>query len=315
MSGPVQLQHTLTEQQPDGRYVHRLRQSWLNSVIGGCPEQARMDARGQLERRETDATAVGTAVHAAIEAAIIAKQNGTPMSADDIDDEFMAEWSAMQAELEIHWVKRQPDAATAFGRACTTLFAEHIYGGLRPLATEVHFSECLVHSDEHRDILLSGTIDYIDERYLGDWKTASRAYQPWEKDRWAIQPSAYWFAARNAMDLRDIVMQMDDDAVLDARWMYLVFPERATEPQLVPIQRQVEWDNWFIDQCLSLVPLLEADLDMWPKNDQSALCSPIWATCWESCKGSSVTSPSWVQRGTEVSINARPAPRQLELAA
>mgnify|MGYP003347482603 FL=1 len=48
------------------KFVHSFRQSWLNTAAT-CPERARRELTDSIPRQETDAAAVGTAVHAGIE--------------------------------------------------------------------------------------------------------------------------------------------------------------------------------------------------------------------------------------------------------
>jgi hypothetical protein len=295
---PVKLQNSVTTIAADGKYEHRIRQSWLNTLLDVCPEQARLDMTGQLERRETDPTAVGTCVHAAIEDTIeiiLDDDMGFRLEPPEVVDLFDAHWEKFQNENTIHWVKRNPDKATQFGRNCANVWATDVLPNLEPVATEVHFSDCLVLEDEHRRIYVSGTMDYVDRNYLGDWKTAGREYKAWEKVRWAIQPTVYWYAMCKADDLKDVRERLTDYAITVGLWKFIVTAEGKQNAQIVQLTRPTGWDGWLKRQLLSVVPLLEADLEMWPLRDQHALCGPKWCTAFASCKGAFVGQHEWAQ--------------------
>ena len=295
---PVKLKNSVTTIGADGKYEHRIRQSWLNNLLDVCPEQARLDMTGQLERRETDPTAVGTCVHAAIEdtiEVILDTDLGFMLEPDEVVQAFDQHWERFQDENTIHWVKRTPEAATKFGRNCARVWATDVLPTLEPIATEVHFSDCLVLEDDHRRVYISGTMDYVDKNYLGDWKTAGREYKAWEKVRWAIQPTTYWYAMTHAKDLEHIRKQMSDAAITLGYWRFIVTAEGKSSPQIVQLTRPTPWDKWMERQLLSVVPLLEADLEMWPLRDQHALCGPKWCTHFSACKGLFVSQHEWAQ--------------------
>lgn len=291
MSGPSDHPNEVTVILPDGRWHHRFRQSFLGSFTN-CPEAARRAAAGLFERRETDATAVGTAVHAAIEQTVELGIEHVWLGADDVVELFHHHWGEIQVTQDIQWVKRKIKGATNFGVKCIETWAEHIQPTLEPLATEVSFRDLVIHEDDQRLVTISGTMDYVDRHYLGDWKTKSREFTKWEEERWAIQPTVYWWAIRHDPELAWIADQVPDGA-----WKFIAMvDDNDPKPQIIDVDRPPEWDHWLHRKVMSLVPLMEAGLDVWPMNDTQALCSPKWCESWDPCKGAHIVSPVWVTK-------------------
>lgn len=307
--GPVKHTNTVSTQDGEGKWTHKIRQSWLTTALD-CLEKARLGSVGLTSWTDSDSSVTGTAVHHAIETAIeIKMEAGIDMHADEVVEEavYMFDrlleqhettdgWEDRDDEHQIVWIKRRkPATARAFAERCARMFAEHTLPTLVPWAIEVPFGPLRLHSDELREIVVTGTIDYLDA-VTGpwDWKTASQLYKPWEKERWNVQATVYNWALRhrgftNNPDIDDY------EAPLDV-FTFGVFVDGEEYPQILSVTRDDEWDRWLKRQVLSLVPLLESGADVWPRIDNGVLCSAKWCEAWDQCKGLDIKSPRFAQK-------------------
>ena len=73
---------------------HRFRQSWLNAFLD-CPEKARTIRNGTAIDVAGSKAVRGTAVHAAIEAALLARMAGYELTTDDILEAFHWSWDSL----------------------------------------------------------------------------------------------------------------------------------------------------------------------------------------------------------------------------
>lgn len=289
-NGTTTLGHPPMAHGADGRWVHTFRQSMVGTYLD-CPERARREIYGLVDRVENDAASVGTAFHAVAEDAVnLLGEDGIQISADDCVDLFDVHWDQMCNDMDIQWVKRKHPAATKYGRKIAHRFGEHVLGQLEPFAVEVGFGPIQIHEDETRVIVITGSIDYVDQRLgLVDWKSASRLYEKWEKQRWAIQPSFYDYGFRAVVDE---MVGYDGEPYRGplGEWNYCVFPDiKQPEVQWVPVTRTPAHTDWLREQLVGIAQQLEATeagyLTEWVKRDQHALCSSRWCPAHSSCKG------------------------------
>jgi hypothetical protein len=134
---------------------------------------------------------------------------------------------------------------------------------------------------------LEGTIDYGDWS-VKDWKTCSdpRKYQGgyggegWQLRRWGIQPTVYCWAARELGDLSEPLS-----------FSYAAVEKTQPNVHWLEVTRTQSDFDWLKRLCWNVVKMLESDLDEWPLNDQSALCSEKWCPAWDACKGSVLDTP------------------------
>ena len=266
---------------PDGRWEHRFRQSWLNT-LSHCPEQARAQWLGEFDEDEhTDSTALGTAVHAGIEVCLQEQADGQgPLDVDDC-----VEVARMELERIGEWkytkypYKRVPELAEKL----VTTWYDHVRPHVRPSLVEHHFSHAL-HEDTKRVILVSGTIDCVDDDLLvWDWKTGSRPYEPWEYQRWAVQPTAYTWAIAQEFE------------AVDRRgpwWFRYAILRTDGEVQYLKVRRGEPHVEWLRKQALAAAELIEQGLDAWPLNDAGWWCSDKWCPKFAECKGA-VMAEDW----------------------
>lgn len=278
----------------DGRYVHDFRQSTVGE-LDICPERGRATMAGQMPRIEKDATCIGTAVHAGIEAANIALKTGLPLMPSDIIEIALAEFVSLSELIEFRWEKYNPKKAEYLIKRSCELFWEELYHTLRPVLVEHDFGPFVVYEDEHRIVRIKGTLDMYDANEGGiDWKTSgdSRKYMrgfggdAWKLDRWEVQPTFYCEALRQLGYYGN-----------DGPWpfTYHAFDFGSAEPKLVTckVARRPQDVHWAVERLKSYVEMIERDVTLWPKQDNHALCSPKWCDWWQFCKGESYIDVPW----------------------
>lgn len=247
---------------------HSFRQSWLKDAMT-CPERARRNLVGTLPDRETDAAAVGTAVHAGIETYL----GNRSLTYGEILRVCEATFEEIEQDPSFVWSKYSH--RTAMGLIDTFLANWWEIGNkFAPIATEYGFSKVLYEDDE-RIIKLNGTIDLVDENMgLVDWKTSGRGtYEKWEYERWAIQPTVYTWAYHS------------DTATEGEKFPFTYYVIHKGGVQEFTVWRdQSDW-KWLEQRALQYARMIEANLDEWPMHDNHALCSAKWCPAWDTCKG------------------------------
>ena len=247
-------------------------QSWLNTAMT-CPEQARLEMHGELPRKESDATAIGTSLHTGIETVL---RGGT---LDDGEAAAIECFDGLTALDEFVWIqiKTRDTAIKTLQRVFWT-WASEVYPQLPgPRAIEMPFDValCVVGGVP---VHLKGAIDYVDE--LGDiwdWKSAAsfRNWSEWEIPK-KLQPTAYTYG----------LMMTDNNSVDDEYTFHYAVMSKAKQEHIVfTTTRSLSDWSWLQHQTRNLAELITAGLSAWPTNDQSALCSPKWCGAWDQCKG------------------------------
>ncbi len=265
----------------DGTRKVTFRQSWLNT-FQHCPEQARLDMLGQLPRRESDATAMGTAVHSGIEEILLGGSDADGIAAayDKFD-----ELSALE---NFDWVQ-----VKTLDTAQRTIFNalwgwyDHVYPQLGTPITIEHNFKVQIGSHNYTEIWLSGTWDFEDEGGLWDWKTAGREYERWEVERWHVQPTAYTLAHSLINDCEPVDFNYSISVKSGAN---------KSRMQVIPVRRHQGHYNWLIHQCIQALKLYDATEqghESWPLMDQGWTCSPKWCTNWMNCKGKYLGPNPW----------------------
>lgn len=260
------------------RQVITYSQSWIRSYLT-CPESARREMVDPASMYEdTDATLIGTALHTYAEArfggASIADAQG-----------------ALESAIESGWhgpsfraVQVQNiDTAIRHATACARSWETELYPQLVPAYVEYEFDTYMFHYGDY-EVRLKGAVDMIEPWWtVWDWKSAGRAYEAWEYQRWAIQPTAYGYGVHHVLG-----------APLPLTFNYAVFVKPHGTMQVVEVQRDAGHLAWFEKQVLSItrqVMTMEGQPE-WPMNDQHALCSEKWCKAWSQCKGKYLTQTS-----------------------
>jgi len=277
------------------KHEHRFRQSWLGT-LEKCPEMARHEHAGTMPRIESDATAVGTAFHEAVEAALSSWQTqGAPLR--ELDAIEIGQLAFDGLLDQIRWQKYNENSARKYiATAVSAWYRETLpqLGG--PVAMEHSFDE-VFHEDDERVIRLTGTIDYLDSKVgLVDWKTGSRKYELWEKQRWAIQPTVYTWAWHGAGsnplvgEQREALIEPTDRFT----FTYFVHFRDGGVQRLEVMRTQADW-SWLREKCIAVAQQIEAGLDSWPRNDAGWWCSARWCPIFAAgeCKGAHLGAERW----------------------
>lgn len=261
-----------------------VRQSWLNTLTI-CPERARYDISLPSWRRGSDATAIGTGMHSAIEHYL----NGAYSSYDDF---YKTALDSVNEELAKPNVVRggvNADDVPEFVASMSSAFLDDIapnvtIGGM----TEKNFHVVTNWMVGPYRLGFSGTIDYIaPDGTIWDWKTAARTYSASEKQKQAIQASVYTYAA--SVDFPDIV-SFDMSSLIDFKYGVMV-RQKKPKGQVVHITRSAGQIEWMMHQVTASVSsVLHRGTDSaWIRNDQHNLCSAKWCDYWSICKGAYIS--------------------------
>lgn len=283
-----------------------LHQSDISHYIT-CPEQFRLVnvINGPIEdwektdehRVETDAASVGTNLHSVIE--------------HDLDDPFTTlgeaiEWAESDfGQMIARYIKDDVQYRTeSFGgdpdktlRAVRNLVeswytsTEREYWlGRNPktyrLEHEFNVPFVTRTSDRIHTVRLAGTMDVLDTQNnrVVDWKSASREYQRWEKQRWAHQATVYTFAG-----VEEGLIVPNGDGLIQFDFKVFVRGSKPVEAQTVTVWRGPGQWGWLTQLVNNIADMIESDASVWPLRDDHALCGPKWCPMWDSCKGAFVT--------------------------
>ena len=260
-----------------------------------CGEQMRLVHKTN-NRDETDAASVGTAMHGLIEHEI---ENGfykTLKGAQSFACNFFADL------LESYKENGSNYSRSSFGtdlKALDTLKVLVTAWFHCPERDELKYEQNLLTEWSFDvpfvtfgdvSIRLAGTSDLVllDRNQIWDWKSAGRAYERWEKQRWAIQPTVYTYAAAH-----EGLLVPDEFGRFEFHNKVFV-RGKTSPPQDVTVYRtKANWD-WLESQIASMLAVMVALPDgPWPLNDHGALCGPKWCAFWSQCKGSFVSGETW----------------------
>jgi hypothetical protein len=283
-----------------------LRQSWLDSATI-CPERGRLGiVKPEWDQLDSDEALIGTAMHAGVEAFL--------RGHCDDPAEFAHNYaSTMIDPATVRWTKRTSISEIAdLAHGCATEWRQHIYpmvpdGG----RTEVTFQTPMFHRGDWT-VLLSGTVDYVLGGEMWDWKSSgSRDWKPWEKQRWAVQPTAYAYAAMNG------AVQGFTATSWPLTFRYgVVYKPRSKnggyDHDIITVTRTQGDVDWMMAKARTYVDLALTALDItWPQIDsENHLCSTNWCPWWSTCKGAHVSEDNYVTPSQTV-----PRPRKIMVAA
>lgn len=256
------------------RWVHQFSQTWLND-LSKCPEMA----RGSKPYTYTDSTALGSAVHAGIEDTFeFLHGDGDGFGHDAVEHYLDRLQSKDGWEYTKYSVAKVYEKAhQLFQTWYDEVLPDIVLDDTPPI--EHRFERVLVDTPE-RLINLTGTIDLVDKHnVVWDWKTAGQEYEVWERQRYAFQPTAYtWaWATEDRFFQREWL-----EPPWDFRYCVLLISGGV---QYVDVWRTWEHVNWLRQQAVAAATLIEAELAIWPLNDQGWHCSPKWCHKFDECKG------------------------------
>lgn len=255
-----------------------VRQSWLGDSML-CQERGRRMIVSPEFRTTNDSAAMGTAVHAGIEAVmrgVIDPKDAHHVSVKKLDQ---------LRDEGIKVTNTDPSTWEDLVRSMTNAWVSGIYpevplGGVSERKFEYN-SGAVVGGYE---LWFEGTMDYSHESGLWDWKTAARKYSLLEKQTQSIQASVY---AGHALSEG----MVDEDGTVSFTFGVMIRTMKG-DSQLVRIKRNSAHVMWVTEQAKTLVgsalALRSQDGSWnrsWLKNDQHFLCSDRWCPWWSVCKG------------------------------
>jgi hypothetical protein len=266
----------------NSRHIY-VRQSWFGDYMI-CPERARFAIVNPNFRSGSDATAIGTGIHAGIEWAL------GHDSLDAVDFDQLCEYSQEQVALELEKpIKRTkisdvpediPVTVSAMVGAWFNEIAPNVkWGG--QVERKFRFPSGQVAQNGY-EIWFEGTVDYLEpDGGLWDWKTAARPYNGREKQEKAYQATVYCQWAHHA----EVSMSQTQ------QFLYGVMIRNKTpKAQIVEVERDQRHYDWLNRQVKTIVDnaLMRSEHASWPMNDQHTLCSSTWCDYWSICKGAVV---------------------------
>jgi hypothetical protein len=241
-----------------------------------CPERARLGHVRPDLRTGSDATIIGTSLHAGIEYVLQFPEGET--------FEQMKHVVNMQYEL----LEASPHKKTNIDAEKIPAYLESMclsfYNDILPHVetggrVEHYFKAPLGIEINGYEIWLEGTMDYISPSgVIWDWKTSSRTYNIKEKQKSAIQPTVYAEAA--------VRLGLCPDYPVQFRYGVMVRSE-APKFQIATVERTEQHALWLRHLVRGAVTssLKTGYDDNWFMNDSSTLCSQSWCSYWDICKG------------------------------
>lgn len=264
----------------DSKRVY-VRQSWLGDAMI-CMERGRLQSVMPEFRTGSDATIMGTAVHAAIEQVL-----SGAVQASDIGDAAVTSLEGLMETETWKQTNIKPETMKPNVAAMAKTWVDHIshkleFGGLIEHHFNVDTERKVDINGEPYELWFSGTMDYIEPNgTIWDWKTAARKYSQSEKQKQSIQASVYALSA-----------VIDGHSKFDVQFNFGVMTRaEKSQGQIVPVQRTSAHAKWVVEQAATLVQAatrIGYD-NPWLKNDQHFLCSQTWCPWWSVCKGAYVS--------------------------
>lgn len=257
-----------------------VRQSWLNDVII-CPERARFGQTRPEMRSGSDATIMGTAVHAGIEHVL---GSGTEVQLSDMVEYTIGFFNGLKKTESWKETNINPDKYEAYIESmCVAWYNDiqpHVeFGGL----IEHKFAVPLGIESHGWEVWAEGTMDYVDPSgVVWDWKTSSRPYNIKDKQKTSIQASVYATAV--------VRSGLAPSFPVEFKYGVMVRQEKpkAQVATLIRDRSHMLWLQRTVSSTIDMAITIGMD-NQWLLNDTSALCSEQWCSYWSICKGAYLT--------------------------
>ena len=258
-----------------------VRQSWLKDMLL-CPERARFSVTKPQFKTQNDSAAIGTAVHAGIEALL-----SNNCSVQDAPEVSLIKFKELE-EMGVNHTNVNPeswhDHVIGLTQAWIKDIRPHVPTGGR---TEAQFAVPTGRYVNDYELWFEGTMDYLHEDGIWDWKTAARKYSVAEKQSQDVQSAIYTLAG-NKLGV------LSGDSVFKFGIMI-----RVASPygQIVSVSRTKAHSEFVTKQAMSAVAYgfamtentgIPTD-ERWLINDQHYLCSERWCSWWSVCKGAHIS--------------------------
>lgn len=259
----------------DGTVHVWLRQSWLDTALK-CMERARFSITVPELNITNDSAAIGTATHAAIEAALLGHQPLTAMH-DEWDRLFAEPMKRTLNKTDVEMIDESARLFNVWDEHVRPHIKGDIVGVEHPFDVVWYGSQI---GDTQYVVHLTGTIDLVTTEHLWDWKTSARAYNEREKQATAIQPTVYATAVRE-LGLLEWPIAFNFGVLIR---------EKHTH-QIVRCVRTANHPSWLARIADPLVKhgIVFGTEMPWTPNDTHNLCSEKWCSFWHLCKGHALT--------------------------
>ena len=259
-----------------------VRQSWLGDALL-CMERGRRMMVSPEFRVTNDSAMLGTATHAGIEAVL-----RNSVASKDAHHVSVAKLNELQLNEDIRVTNVDPSTWEPLVTSMTKAWVDSILPEV-PLggSVEQKFEVGTGRTVSGYELWFEGTMDYVHETGVWDWKTAARKYSPLEKQTQNIQSAIYAGAAQRL----GLTPNSND------KFMFgIMIRSLKGDTQILSVQRsQPHWD-WVVEQACTMIGVYLALRDgtefttPMPKNDQHFLCSDRWCPWWSVCKGVHIQS-------------------------
>ena len=251
-----------------------VRQSWLGDVAI-CPERARLGQVRPDLRTGSDATVIGTSLHAGIEAVLTGAANDRQQMFDAVQHE----WNSLQ-DSNYKVTNIDQSKIQTYLESMTYGFYDEILPSVPQGGLVEHFFTAPLNMEVNGyGVYLEGTMDYVaPDGTIWDWKTSSRTYNIKDKQKSAIQPTVYAAAAVHNGLVPDYPVQF--------RYGVMVRQE-TPKTQIATVERTEKhglWLNRLVRSAVTSAMAIGMD-NNWLINDSSTLCSEAWCSYWSICKG------------------------------
>ena len=251
-----------------------VRQSWLNDMAI-CPERARLGIVRPEFRTGSDATIIGTAIHAGIESVLDGRSSEFGDMLQVVANEYETLETTNYKKTNIDEAKI-PEYLEAMSLAFYNDILPQVELGGK---VEHYFKVPLGITVQDYAVWLEGTMDYIaPSGLIWDWKTSSRAYYIKDKQKSAIQPTVYGYAAQYE--------GLASGPVTNFNYGVMVrnSPSKSQVASITRTQGHYDWLKYFVRGAVGSCLKVGTDSE-WFMNDSSTLCSSSWCSYWSICKG------------------------------
>jgi hypothetical protein len=251
-----------------------VRQSWLNDMAI-CAERARLGIVRPEFRTGSDATIIGTAIHAGIESVLDGRSPDIDGMLEVVNNEYETLETTNYKKTNIDEAKI-PEYLEAMSLAFYNDILPQVELGGK---VEHYFKVPLGITVQDYAVWLEGTMDYIaPSGLIWDWKTSSRAYYIKDKQKSAIQPTVYGYAAQYE--------GLASGPVTNFNYGVMVrnSPSKSQIASVTRTQGHYDWLKYFVRGAVGSCLKVGTDSE-WFMNDSSTLCSSSWCSYWSICKG------------------------------
>jgi len=250
-----------------------VRQSWLNDMAI-CPERARLGQIRPEFRIGSDATIIGTSLHAGIESVLKGESDYKGMR-EVVTDSYRVLAAEPHKTTNIN-----PELIPAYLKSMTVAFYENILPHVKLGGKIEHkFEAPLGMNIGEYGVWVEGTMDYVDpDGVIWDWKTSSRAYNLKDKQKTSIQASVYAAATTE--------LKLSPKWPVEFRYGVMVRNQtpKAQVVSLIRTEAHLAWLQAFVRGAVNTAMNTGYE-NNWFMNDSSNLCSSNWCSYWSVCKG------------------------------